>query len=273
MRPSCGFPGRMASSFALLTKERAGSGCALLAATRSTFAALPLSMNGWRMYCRLGRAINRASIRRPTAAKPGKISSLANEGAFAASNSSLCVDNEDIYFATGGADKARVFHSPDSGATWSVAETPIAAGNASSGIFSLDCKAGNVLYAAGGDYRDVSRAFHSAAYFHSAPYMPDGDDAWHLSKQQPGGFRSGIANVYTATVLAVGPSGEDISHDFGVTWQHTDTLNLNAVTILDIYNAWAVGPKGTVARFITTTNMKSASALTGRILSRTRADR
>src|SRR5208282_1892602 len=103
---------------------------------------------------------------------------LPNEGAFAASNSSLCVDNEDIYFATGGADKARVFHSPDSGGTWSVVETPIAAGNASSGIFSIDCKAGSVLYVAGGDYRDVSRAFHSAAYFHTASFLPDGDDAW-----------------------------------------------------------------------------------------------
>lgn len=175
---------------------------------------------------------------------------LANEGAFAASNSSLCVDDANIYFATGGADKARVFHSPDSGATWSVAETPIAAGNASSGIFSIDCKAGSVLYAAGGDYKDVSRAFHSAAYWHSGTYLPEADEVWHLSKQQPGGFRSGIANVYTATVLAVGPSGEDISHDFGVTWQHTDSLNLNAITILDIYNGWAVGPKGTVARFI-----------------------
>jgi photosystem II stability/assembly factor-like uncharacterized protein len=175
---------------------------------------------------------------------------LPNEGAFAASNSALCVDDTNIYFATGGADKARVFHSPDRGATWSVVETPIAAGNASSGIFSIDCKAGRVLYTAGGDYQDVSRAFHSAAYWHASTYLPGADETWHLSKQQPGGFRSGIANVYVATVLVVGPSGEDISHDFGVTWQHTDSLNLNAVTILDIYNGWAVGPKGTVARFI-----------------------
>jgi photosystem II stability/assembly factor-like uncharacterized protein len=175
---------------------------------------------------------------------------LPNEGAFAASNSSLFVDDENIYFGTGGAVKARVFHSTDRGHTWAVIETPIAAGNASSGIFSLDCKGGNVLFAAGGDYRDVSRAFHSAAYFHSGPYLPDGDTAWHLSKQQPGGFRSGVASVDGATVVAVGPSGEDVSHDFGVTWAHTDSLNLNAVTILDIYNGWAVGPKGTIARFV-----------------------
>jgi len=175
---------------------------------------------------------------------------LPNEGAFAASNSSLFVDDENIYFGTGGAAQARVFHSTDRGRTWTVVETPIAASNASSGIFSLDCKGGNALNAVGGDYRDVARAFHSAAYWHSGGYLPGADAAWHLSKQQPGGFRSGVANVDGATVVAVGPSGEDVSHDFGVTWEHTDALNLNAVTILDIYNGWAVGPKGTVARFI-----------------------
>jgi len=175
---------------------------------------------------------------------------LPNEGAFAASNSSLCVDDREIYFGTGGDAKARVFHSSDRGRTWTAAETPIASGNASSGIFSLDCKGGRVLFVVGGDYRDVSRPFHSAAYFHSPEYLPDGDGAWQLSKQQPGGFRSGVAKVDGATAVAVGPSGEDISHDFGLTWRHTDSLNLNAVTIPGLHDGWAVGPNGTVARFL-----------------------
>jgi len=33
-------------------------------------------------------------------------------------------------------------------------------------------------------------------------------------------------------------------------WKPTDSLNLNAATILDIANGWAVGPKGTIARFV-----------------------
>lgn len=175
---------------------------------------------------------------------------LPDEGAFAASNSSLCVHDSDIYFGTGGARKARVFHSSDGGKTWNVEETPVASGNASSGIFSLDCKGGRVLYAVGGDYNDVSRVFHSAAYFHDPAYFPDGGGAWRLAKQQPGGFRSAVAQVDPAAAVAVGPNGEDITQDFGVTWEHTDSLRLNAVAILDEDNGWAVGPQGTIARFI-----------------------
>jgi hypothetical protein len=33
-------------------------------------------------------------------------------------------------------------------------------------------------------------------------------------------------------------------------WKLTDLLNLNAVAILDLKNGWAVGPKGTIARYI-----------------------
>jgi photosystem II stability/assembly factor-like uncharacterized protein len=174
---------------------------------------------------------------------------LPNEGAFAASNSSLCVDDRNIYFGTGGAAKARVFHSADSGQTWTVDDTPIASGNASSGIFSLSCKNGSMLYAVGGDYNDPSRVFHSAAAFYDGAYLPDKPKGWQLAKQQPGGFRSGVAEVDGATAVAVGPNGADITQDFGVTWEHTDSLNLNAVMMLDISNGWAVGPQGTIARF------------------------
>lgn len=175
---------------------------------------------------------------------------LPNEGAFAASNSALCVDDRNIYFGTGGGAQARVFHSADSGKTWTVEDTPIASGNASSGIFSLSCKGGPILYAVGGDYNDPSRVFHSAASFYDGAYIPDKPKGWQLSKQQPGGFRSGVAQFYGAAAVAVGPNGEDVSRDFGLTWQHTDPYNLNAVTILDTEYGWAVGPKGTVARFI-----------------------
>jgi hypothetical protein len=63
---------------------------------------------------------------------------LPREGAFAASNSALCMDGKDIYFGTGG-PAARLFASHDFDRTWTVAETPIVSGNASSGIFSLFC--------------------------------------------------------------------------------------------------------------------------------------
>ena len=176
---------------------------------------------------------------------------MPSEGAFAASNSSLCINFDNIYFGTGGAAKARVFHSPDLGKTWTVADTPVASGNASSGIFSISCKivAGAAFYAVGGDYNDPSRVFRSAAFLHDLFYFPKEPAGWQLSKQQPGGFRSGVAHVDDYSAVAVGPNGEDVTQNSGMTWEHTDSLNLNAVMILDSDNGWAVGPKGIVARF------------------------
>jgi hypothetical protein len=52
------------------------------------------------------------------------------------------------------------------------------------------------------------------------------------------------------SALAVGPNGEDISGDFGAHWKHIGSLDLNAAFVLDIYNGWAVGAKGTIARLI-----------------------
>jgi photosystem II stability/assembly factor-like uncharacterized protein len=168
---------------------------------------------------------------------------LAGEGAFAASGTALAMDNDgDLFFGTGGGKAARVFHSPDFGKTWTVAETPIASGNASSGIFSIVATPWAVI-AVGGDYKDPSRPYRVAAY------SMDRGKTWSLATQQPGGYRSAVVALYGA-MLAVGPTGEDISDDFGAHWKHTDSLDLNAAFVLDIDNGWAVGAKGTVARLV-----------------------
>ncbi|MFZ0968588.1 MAG: hypothetical protein WAN13_09975 [Candidatus Acidiferrales bacterium] len=174
----------------------------------------------------------------------GMPAALPGEGAFAASGTSLAVNNDTgIYFGTGGAKAARVFHSTDLGTTWSAAETPIASGNASSGIFSVSSTpyAVNVV---GGDYKDPSRPTRVAAY------SQDQGKTWHLAATQPGGYRSAVASIDGATLAAVGPNGEDVSNDFGVHWKHTDSIDLNAVFVLDLHDAWAVGAKGTVARLV-----------------------
>ncbi|MGB2591242.1 MAG: YCF48-related protein [Candidatus Acidiferrum sp.] len=174
----------------------------------------------------------------------GMPAALPGEGAFAASGTSLAVSNDTgLYFGTGGGKAARVFHSADLGKTWSAVETPIASGNASSGIFSISSTtyAVNVV---GGDYKDQNRPYHVAAY------SQDQGKTWRLAAQQPGGFRSAVASIDGATLAAVGPGGEDFSDDFGVHWKHADSLDLNAVFVLDIDNGWAVGAKGTVARLV-----------------------
>ena len=163
---------------------------------------------------------------------------LPGEGAFAASNSCLALQGSDIFFGTGG-PAARVFHSPDFGRTWTVAEIPIAHGNPSSGIFSITVRrAGSVtdLVAVGGDYQKPQQAAGvSAVSF-------DAGKSWQLSAQQPGGYRSAVAGYMT-----VGPTGEDISDNAGFDWKPAGSLSLNAITATRA-GMWAAGPHGTVAR-------------------------
>jgi photosystem II stability/assembly factor-like uncharacterized protein len=167
---------------------------------------------------------------------------LPSEGAFAASNTCLLLSGDEIFFGTGG-PAARVFHSTDSGRTWTVAETPLAHGNASSGIYSLASRNGEDLVVVGGDYQDPKRASAVAAYSN------DRGKTWQLSTQRPGGYRSSVAHAKDSLVVAVGPNGEDVSDDFGEHWKHVGTLNLNAVSNLLGHIAWGVGPNGTIGRF------------------------
>jgi photosystem II stability/assembly factor-like uncharacterized protein len=168
---------------------------------------------------------------------------LPGEGAFAASGTSLAMNSDGhLYFGTGGGKTARVFHSPDFGKTWTATDTPIASGNASSGIFSLVATPWAVV-AVGGDYKDPNRPSKVAAY------SQDEGKTWTLAAQQPGGYRSAVVALYGA-MLAVGPTGEDISEDFGAHWKNIGSLDLNAAFVLDIDNGWAVGAKGTIARLV-----------------------
>ena len=166
---------------------------------------------------------------------------LGGEGAFAASDSCLILSGDEIYFGTGG-PAARVFRSADGGLSWTAARTPLVQGNASSGIFAL---VGNDrMIVVGGDYNDPRYSERVAAY------SLDNGKTWQLAARQPGGFRSALANIDHGRAVAVGPNGEDVSEDSGAHWKHTDSLNLNAVVILDVGTGWAVGPHGTIARFV-----------------------
>jgi photosystem II stability/assembly factor-like uncharacterized protein len=169
---------------------------------------------------------------------------LAGEGAFAASNSALAPsEGDDMFFATGGGERARVFYSPNNGQTWTWVETPLQAGNAAAGVFSIEAKEGKVIVAVGGDYKRPESSEKVAAY------SADKGETWSLAEKQPGGYRSGVASVDGTLFVAVGPNGTDISLDAGKTWKSSDPLNLNAVCVLDIFDTWAVGPKGTIAKF------------------------
>jgi len=172
---------------------------------------------------------------------------LPDEGAFAASGTCLFAlkGGNDAWFVTGGAKVARVFHTGDRGRTWTAAETPAPAGNASSGLFSvafLDAKRG---YAAGGDYKQP--AFQGL----NGIRTDDGGATWSPSPLSSTGFYSAVVPVPGSKddLVAVGLAGEAASHDAGRTWTPTGNLPMNAVSFTGFRVGWAVGPKGTIVRF------------------------
>ena len=63
---------------------------------------------------------------------------LEGEAGFAASGQCLVSSGpRDVWLATGGAARARVLHSSDRGRTWTVADTPVPAGDPARGVFAL----------------------------------------------------------------------------------------------------------------------------------------
>jgi photosystem II stability/assembly factor-like uncharacterized protein len=168
---------------------------------------------------------------------------LLGEGAFAASGTCLVTHGEnDVWFATGGAKTARMFHSRDRGQNWEVSETPIVAGAESAGIFSIAFRDPQHGMIVGGDYRKPNEIGATAAL------TADGGKTWELlDKRLP--FRSALAWAKDRWV-AVGTSGSHVSMDNGATWQLLDRENYNSAQFTSTGEGWAVGPKGRITKFV-----------------------
>ena len=167
---------------------------------------------------------------------------MADESAFAASNSSLAVRGaREAWFVTGGTGGSRVFHSIDGGEHWEVARTPIHNESASGGLFSLNFADLRVGVAVGGDYSKPALAAQNISV------TGDGGRTWTVPAGAPSGYRSAV--VYVAehkAWIATGTSGSDVSFDNGQSWQTFDTGDYNALggaagTVL------AAGPDGRIA--------------------------
>jgi photosystem II stability/assembly factor-like uncharacterized protein len=144
----------------------------------------------------------------PTALPPA----LPNEGAFAASGTNVAVLEQHAWFGTGAAARARVLHTSDRGATRTIAETPLGAGQ-TAGIYSIAFRDALHGVIVGGDYRQESQAVKNLAV------TADGGKTWTVGTGL-GGFRSVVSSVPGAATswVAVGPLGSDLSVDDGRTW-------------------------------------------------------
>ncbi|PYP80922.1 MAG: glycosyl hydrolase [Gemmatimonadetes bacterium] len=174
---------------------------------------------------------------------------LQGEGGFAASGTCLAVyGSSDAWVATGGAASARLYHSADRGRTWTVRDTPLRAGDASAGVFSVAFRDASHGVIAGGDYQKPTLRGRNLAT------TSDGGATWTLtdSAASPAGYRSAAAFVPATranTLVAVGLTGTDVSVDGGATWTSTDSTAYNSVAFASSSAGWAVGPKGRIARW------------------------
>lgn len=170
---------------------------------------------------------------------------LEGEYGFAASGTNIAVTGDSTLAVVSGGPVARVFITRDRGATWRVVEAPMAAGNASSGIFSIGFRSQDRILLAGGDYQSPNATAGTLA--HSS----DGGNTWLSSEgDSTVGFRSGIAYMddpVNPIWVAVGTPGSSFSLDDGNRWITFDSTALNAVGFFGP-TGLAAGPEGMVAR-------------------------
>ena len=165
---------------------------------------------------------------------------LPGEGAYAASGSNVAVRGDSVWIGT---TAGRVLRSADAGQSWTVTPTPLRTGP-SAGIFSIAFSDESHGIVVGGDYKLEKEAVENAAV------TTDGGRTWTLIRGLSG-YRSAVAYVpgRSRTVLAVGPSGTDLSIDGGRTWKAVSGPGFHALAFARGSRVgWAVGERGAVGR-------------------------
>jgi photosystem II stability/assembly factor-like uncharacterized protein len=191
------------------------------------------------------------------APEAGMPDALDGEFAFAASGTCATATGRNVFFGTGGGAEARVFRSADFGMTWDVSSTPIRSADAA-GIFSLDFRTNRLGIAIGGDFELPEEATDALAR------STDGGVSWQLVDESvaPSGYRSGMAwyfdqrgdqrmqlPIEKRAVIAVGPTGSDVSFNRGKRWEEFDDGAFHSVECAE-GACWASGPSGRIARLV-----------------------
>ena len=175
-----------------------------------------------------------------------------DEGAFAASNTSILLDEGfGTAFVTGGPVGARIFYSEDTSerGSFTVQKLPLIVGSTGAGAFSIENREWCCWVVVGGDYTKPTEQNLTAAF------TQDGGRSWQASATPPHGYRSAVAyNAATKTWITVGPNGTDISIDDGKNWRavHPDAALHEAPDADRNWNAlslpFVVGPHGRIGK-------------------------
>ncbi len=207
---------------------------------------------------------------KPSAAS---IFAIAQEGAFAASNSLLERLGPDTYWMAVGRRLIQYnigYSSPSHYYTQAFCDItfPVSNHAPSAGVFSLAIKPGSVeqfkarkiggfqlkapqcekadMVVVGGDYTAPNNRQDTAAY-------TGGTNKFQLAQTMPGGYRSAVAyDSATKTWITVGPNGTDISTDDGRNWRALTPTPQDAPDADKNWNAlslpFVVGPKGRIGK-------------------------
>jgi photosystem II stability/assembly factor-like uncharacterized protein len=187
----------------------------------------------------------------------GMPDALPGEIGFHLAGTCATATGRNVFFGTGGGEEARVFRSADYGLTWSVSSTPMASSEYE-GIFALDFQTNRLGIAIGGHYGYPGRATDALAR------TTDGGVTWSLvdESRAPTGYRTGLAwyadhrgdakassDPRRSIVIAVGPTGSDVSFNRGKTWQQFDDSRFHAVECV-VDACWASGSSGLIATLV-----------------------
>lgn len=168
---------------------------------------------------------------------------VEGEAAFAASNTNICIKGNNTWVVSGG-KKARVFYSPNKGKSWEIFETPIAQGEAMTGIFSADFYDKDTGFIVGGNYEAQRQTIKNKAL------TLDGGKTWELKADgKDFGYASCVQFIPDPNwkaLVSVGPSGIYYSWHYGNDWQrmdsHTDLeKDLYTIRFLNKNTAFAAG--------------------------------
>ena len=166
---------------------------------------------------------------------------LDGEFAFAASGQCISVaGGRDAWIATGGGAQARVLHSRDRGLAWTASVTPLAS-SGSAGVFATAFRDPHTGVAVGGDFLNPTNGVDALGI------SRDGGRTWTKPSTAPQGYRSGVTWWFDIALIAVGPTGSDLSLDRGRHWRQFDAGSFDTVDCTGDGACWASGEQGRAA--------------------------